>query len=191
MTSLPVRNYTVGHIYDLIRLFRRRIRLFLGDALNNLPISSKNCYNIDTCMGRDKMRFKGKIGWLWWFVMASTTYSFYDMSNEFMQGGLFLKISSVLLVIIYFGLWYMTFKNYACIEDQSLIIYLGPFKQTIPIADILSIRKTHNPLSSMALSFDRLEIRARKTYVMISLKDKQGFADAMSRLNPNIEIKLS
>lgn len=137
------------------------------------------------------MKFKGKVGWLWWFVMASVTYSFYEMSNEFLQGGLFQIISSVLLVIFYIGLWYTTFKNYACVEDEKLIIHLGPFKQTIPIADILSIRKTYNPLSSMALSFDRLEIRARKTYVMISLKDKQGFADAISQKNPNVEIKIS
>lgn len=136
------------------------------------------------------MKFKGKIGWWWWFVLASLTFSTFDIFQDFEGFNFFTLILRGLILLVYIGFWYMVFKNYALVEKDVLTIYLGPFKTTIPILEILSIRKTYNPLSSMAISFDRLEIRARKTSVMIALKDEQGFADAICMQNPTVEVKL-
>ena len=62
------------------------------------------------------------------------------------------------------------------------------FRWKININDITQIEPTHNPLSSPALSLDRLKIYYRKdgrvATVMISPKDKEGFLNIL-RNNPN------
>jgi hypothetical protein len=57
-----------------------------------------------------------------------------------------------------------------------LVVRSGPFKWCIPIADITSITPTSNPLSSPALSLDRLRIEyGRGHLLMISPRDKEQF----------------
>ncbi len=62
------------------------------------------------------------------------------------------------------------------------------FRWKININDITRIEPTHNPLSSPALSLDRLKIYymkdGRVATVMISPKDKEGFLNIL-RNNPN------
>jgi hypothetical protein len=49
------------------------------------------------------------------------------------------------------------------------------------------IAETHNPLSSPALSLDRIEIEfGAYDSVMISPKDKTGLITAITAINPNI-----
>lgn len=57
------------------------------------------------------------------------------------------------------------------------------------IADIESIRPTHNPLSAPAASLDRLEIRFRdRRTMLVSPHRKQEFIDHLLALNPNIQL---
>jgi membrane protein YdbS with pleckstrin-like domain len=76
-------------------------------------------------------------------------------------------------------LWLLSSTRYA-LEPGQLRVQSGPFKWRIPIADITAITPTSNPLSSPALSLDRLRIDYGKgRSVMISPRDKQGFLGAM------------
>lgn len=72
-------------------------------------------------------------------------------------------------------LWLLASTNYT-LSDSKLFVKCGPFKRDIPIAQISSIRATSNPLSSPALSTDRLQIDyGRGQSIMISPKDKEEF----------------
>lgn len=55
------------------------------------------------------------------------------------------------------------------IEDNWLIIRFGVVRRRIPLSDIREVHPTHNPLSSPALSLDRLAIRIDDGYMGMSL----------------------
>ncbi|WP_157981358.1 PH domain-containing protein [Aliidiomarina sanyensis] len=72
-------------------------------------------------------------------------------------------------------LWLLASTNYT-LSDSKLFVKCGPFKRDIPIAQITSIKATSSPLSSAALSTDRLQIDyGRGQSIMISPKDKEEF----------------
>jgi hypothetical protein len=93
-------------------------------------------------------------------------------------------------VVIYLVL--LCFTTHYAIENEVLLIRCGFWKSRIPIREITSVRSTRNPLSSPAMSLDRLEIRyGSKGSVLISPKNKALFAEALSTVNPGIRIDLS
>ena len=79
-------------------------------------------------------------------------------------------------------LWVLTSTSYT-LTPAELIVRSGPFRWRRPLADITSITPTRNPLSSPALSLDRLRIETRgKAALMISPADRAGFlADLEAR----------
>jgi len=79
------------------------------------------------------------------------------------------------------GLSLWTFRSTLYqVTDRELIVRSGPFRWTIPISDVESVRPSRSPLSSPALSLDRLEIRyAGDRRLMISPKDREGFLIAL------------
>jgi membrane protein YdbS with pleckstrin-like domain len=72
--------------------------------------------------------------------------------------------------------WLLVGTRYTLSKD-SLLIVSGPFRWRVPLQSITDVTPTHNPLSSPALSLDRLRIEyaSGKKAVMISPRDKQGF----------------
>jgi hypothetical protein len=85
----------------------------------------------------------------------------------------------VLLPIVGLGvglpLWLLLGTRYT-LEPTQLLIRSGPFRWRIPVADITRIAPTSNPLSSPALSLDRLRIEyGRGSAIMISPRDKERF----------------
>ncbi|WP_408608758.1 PH domain-containing protein [Alkaliphilus serpentinus] len=76
-------------------------------------------------------------------------------------------------------------------SEEILIIKCGPFSEKISIKDIKSIKKTRNPLSSAALSINRIEIRyGFSGMTLISPKDKEQFVGLILQKNNNIDIKI-
>lgn len=72
-------------------------------------------------------------------------------------------------------LWLLLSTRYTLTHDE-LLVQSGPFKWRIPIAGITSVTPTSNPLSSPALSLDRLRIDyERGAWLMISPRDKTRF----------------
>ncbi len=67
------------------------------------------------------------------------------------------------------------------IDDTTLVVRFGVVRLRIPLADITEVMPTRNPLSSPAMSLDRLSIRYRDKRVMISPADKAGFLDELAR----------
>ena len=68
------------------------------------------------------------------------------------------------------------------IDVGTLRIRSGPFRWTIPLADIVEITPSRNPLSSPALSLDRLKISlGKRKFVLVSPEDKAGFIRAIEQ----------
>jgi membrane protein YdbS with pleckstrin-like domain len=83
--------------------------------------------------------------------------------------------AATVLVAAGIPVWIFTTTRYD-LSDGTLRVRSGPFRWSIPVADIKSITPTHNPLSSPALSLDRLRIEyGQGRAVMISPNDKDAF----------------
>jgi hypothetical protein len=109
----------------------------------------------------------------------------------------------ILIPLTIFIIW-TAFATYYEINGGQLKIVAGPIRYTINIHSIQSIKPTNNPLSSPALSMDRLEIQYSKTnkkgglqsnkslwssgMALISPKDKQKFIEELLKVNPNIDV---
>ena len=80
-----------------------------------------------------------------------------------------------LLLGVGLPLWLLTSTRYI-LESVRLTIHSGPFTWQVLLADITKVYATRNPLSSPALSLDRicLEYGAGKS-IMISPADKEHF----------------
>ena len=121
----------------------------------------------------------------WWLaallvaapVIAFASFVALLLSGEGWWGGL---LSLVLILVIYLVL--VLPMRYG-LDEQTLIIRHGLVKQRLPLARIESVRPTRNPLSSPALSLDRLNVRYGAGFfrsVMISPADRDRFLDFLA-----------
>jgi hypothetical protein len=86
-----------------------------------------------------------------------------------------------------FPFWLMVRTTYT-FEDGVLHIRSGPFKWVVQVSDIRSVTPTRNPLSSPALSLDRLNIvYGNGQSVMISPLDKAGFLEHLEKCRSNLQ----
>lgn len=96
----------------------------------------------------------------------------------------------VMLLTLLFFAW-IWFGTYYVITEEILIVRTGPFKWSIKIKEIRTIKKTRNPLSSAALSLDRIEIKYSKYgYTLISPIEVEAFTKELKKINPNIQVEL-
>ena len=85
-----------------------------------------------------------------------------------------------ILAIMLFA-WVMFGTTYK-IDRGILKITSGPFRWKVPIDQIHTVEATSSPLSSPALSMDRIRIRyGENRRVMVSPADKAGFLKAIGQ----------
>jgi hypothetical protein len=66
------------------------------------------------------------------------------------------------------------------VADREVIVRSPPFRRRIGIESIESIRPSRSPVSSPALSLDRLEIRySGDRRILVSPRDREGFLAAV------------
>lgn len=76
---------------------------------------------------------------------------------------------------------WMFFSTYYLIDGSELTIRSGPFKWIVDISTIQSVTPTRSPLSSPALSLNRLEIKyASDRVVLVSPASPEKFIEALS-----------
>ena len=80
-------------------------------------------------------------------------------------------------------------STYYVITADSLIVRAGPIRRTVPLRSVQRLRATHNPLSSPALSLDRIEVRYGSKRVLISPEDKRGFVSAVMKRSPAVVLE--
>ena len=94
----------------------------------------------------------------------------------------------LLPVILFIG--HMLTTTYYVIDEDTLLIKSGFFTTTIDIKGVKKISETNNPISSPALSLDRIELTYGKFQsVIISPKLKKEFIEGLTRLKSAIEVK--
>ena len=104
-----------------------------------------------------------------------------------------LSVGGIFLLV--FGLFlYLNFSTeYTVMETGILKVKCGfLYNKRFDINKITSVSKTGNLISSPAPSLDRIELTYGKfDVIVISPKDKNGFARELTKVNPKIEKKLT
>src|SRR5687767_1447466 len=90
-------------------------------------------------------------------------------------------LAAGLLLRILIDTWYG-------VTATDLIVKCGPFRTTVPISTIRTIRPTRTVLSAPALSLDRLEVTHAGGALVISPADKAGFIQALRDRNATVEV---
>lgn len=126
--------------------------------------------------------FKSAVGAFYYavllFVIVITVVAFVPAWE---QEGTAILLPLIFTVIFGCGLpfWLLLSTDYT-VTLEELLVRCGPFKWTIKRDDIRSIKSTRNPISSPALSLDRLEIRyGNYKSILVSPEDRIGFYQAL------------
>lgn len=124
--------------------------------------------------------------WLIAVTALSVATSTGALLAVFLKGGVpaaVLAGTALLLLVAGIGLplWVLLGTRYE-LTPERLLIRCGPFRWTVPLREIRAVTPTRNPLSSPALSLDRLRIDyGRGSSVMISPRDKDRFLADLAR----------
>jgi hypothetical protein len=126
--------------------------------------------------------YKSKVDW-WLVLVILAVFGFpiVDgvLSKEYMLSVVFIGL------ILFFYILAITLKYK--IEGE----YLSIWRTKIDIKTIRKVYATRNPLSSPALSINRIAIVYNKyDEILISPKDRADFISELLKVNPNIEVKL-
>ena len=126
--------------------------------------------------------YKSKVDcWLVLLILGIFGYPIIDgiLMQEFMLSVVF----ALVLVVFYF----LSKTVKYVINENNLIIW----KTKIDIKTIRKIYKTRNPLSSPALSLDRIAIVFNKyDEVLISPKEREAFIEDLLKINPDIVVEI-
>ncbi|WP_051216149.1 PH domain-containing protein [Ferrimonas futtsuensis] len=127
------------------------------------------------------MTFRSKIDtWLLVVLLLAIAGSLYG-AVEAVRIDAGWVIACVLIITAGLLVWLLVSTKYV-VNDKILRIKAGPFLWLVDIESIRSVRETRNPLSSPALSLDRLEISyGVGQTIMVSPKEKVRFLKALGQ----------
>ena len=116
------------------------------------------------------------------FVISGIVIIDLNVKNNF-------GVAVYVLTILFIAYLFVT-TNYTIYNQQTLIVKSGfLMNKKIDINSITKISKTNNPISSPALSLDRIEIFYNKyDSVIISPKNEQEFIQDLQKINSSIII---
>ena len=137
------------------------------------------------------MKFKGKVAAWFYILIFFVLVMQYPILFSIYKDGITVDsmISLVIIVLLIAIFISIIFINYVELYDEYMLIVFSFIKKKIYYEDIISLTETNNPLSSLAASLDRIEIKCKKeTNVMISILDKKSFYKEIKLHNTNIEI---
>ena len=124
--------------------------------------------------------FKSKIDW-WLVVLVLVIFGYPIIDGILSKEYVLSLVFGLILVVFYFLSKTIRYK----IDSENLIIW----NTKINIHSIRKIYRTNNPLSSPALSLDRIAV-VYNTYdeVLISPREREEFIQELLKINPNIEV---
>lgn len=130
------------------------------------------------------MKFKGKVAV--WYYLVILAVNLLLIKGIFSPGGnsgdgFFAQMSTLIALLVCNGLMIpIAVRNDVVLEKERLVIHFGFMTQRIPYREITKIKRTHNPLSSMAASLDRIDIRWEHGEVMVAVKEREEFIKELS-----------
>ena len=99
-----------------------------------------------------------------------------------------LAAAVVLVVLELFFFEWMFRSTYYQINGDTLLIRSSFITWRVPIRDIRTVTPTRSPISSPALSLDRLRIDYGTKSILISPEDRDRFLAALRSVNPAITV---
>lgn len=126
--------------------------------------------------------YKSKIDW--WLIIVIAVVFCYPMIDGFLNHDYTLSlISFAVLVSVFLLFKSITYK----IDGEQLIIW----RKKINIKSIKKVYRTNNPMSSPALSLDRIAVTYDKfDEVLISPKEREEFIQELLKINPAILVEV-
>lgn len=95
------------------------------------------------------------------------------------EPGMITSLILVMIGVVALMIWLLLGTHYT-VDRGTIRIVSGPFRWKVPVNEITSVKATRNPMSSPALSLDRLSIRyGKRRRIMISPADRAGFLKAI------------
>ncbi len=92
----------------------------------------------------------------------------------------------ILIVLEVFVFESLLRSTYYVIDEGTLLVRSSFLTWRIPVAQITAITPTRNPVSSPALSLDRLRIEYGGKFILVSPEDRGRFIEALCAMNPAI-----
>lgn len=130
--------------------------------------------------------YKSKVGW-WYHLLIVMVIA--GCVRAFLSTNVW---AMVLMMAVALGVLHVFFNTYYRITaDGMLIAHCSIFpEKKIAVADIKGIESTVMPVSSYALSLDRLMIWSQgKVWMLISPCNRADFIKQLKKINPNIKLK--
>lgn len=131
--------------------------------------------------------FKSKVDWFYHLVLlvmaVSTILTFIGGKSP---------VTMVVLLLLTLQCVHMLLSTwYKITADGELIVHCSIFpEKRVSISEITAVEATAMPVSSYALSLDRLIIyKANAQWLLISPVNKKEFVRLLRKHNPNIQIK--
>lgn len=137
------------------------------------------------------MKLKGKVsGWFYAVILGVAALLIPMIVMSWIDAnGIALLINLLGFIAVELFCIPIVFYNYVELQEEALLIVFGFIKKRIPYSDIVALSTTDNPSSSLAASFDRIEIKCKsRTDTMISVMDKERFFHEMKKYHPTITI---
>ncbi len=126
--------------------------------------------------------FKSAVDWWYYVVIALVALGLLNAVLLVLPTGAPLGIASaVFALMIGLGLpTWLLISNYYTISDTELHIQCGPFAWRVPKDQIVSITPSRSPISSPALSLNRLKITTSSgKSILVSPQNQAGFIRAL------------
>ena len=125
----------------------------------------------------DNLTFQSKVdGWLRVVLLGSALVCLVAAGFVMLAGNIGTWLMAGVLATIgsVLPLWVLGDTRYT-FTASALEVRSGPFRWRVPLSEIRAVAPTRNPLSSPALSLDRLRIDYGRRSIMVSPRDKNGF----------------
>jgi hypothetical protein len=128
-------------------------------------------------------RFRSKVDrWIFVLLIIVIIGQVIAIGSAALQADDAMAITGMILVMVgVVGLmfWLLVGTHYT-VDRGTIRIVSGPFRWKVPVDEITSVTATRSPLSSPALSLDRICIRyGERRRIMISPADRDGFLKAI------------
>lgn len=138
----------------------------------------------------DRLTFSSKIdGWLLVVLLGSALACLFAAGSIMLSqiaGALWLAVVVVLLGCA-LPAWLLAATNYA-LTATTLDIRSGPFRWRLSLTDVTRISPTRNPVSSPALSLDRLRIEyGDGRWIIISPREKERFIRELEQRRARVD----
>ena len=139
----------------------------------------------------ERLTFASKIdGWLLVVLLGSALACLFAASSMMLSqmAGPWWIAALIVVVGCVLPVWLLVATNYV-LTATTLDIRSGPFKWQVSIAEVTNVSPTRNPVSSPALSLDRIRIDyGDRRSILISPQEKDRFVRELeqrrSRLGP-------